>query len=163
MKKLESRPWWPELVKLKDALSLRELAARYGVAPAAISNALNRQGITRTPAPPGPRNKRSEEAQRRSQAALNSLKTESAKTKSTALPKDSATKASLPGGSTITPPQGLEGEGRAPETQRDQQVWEVDVDRPVMNKLFIVGELADVAARLSKEKLLSLRLAGTTY
>lgn len=180
MKKLEDRTWWPELVQLKDAFSLRELAARYDVAPAAISNALNRQGITRTSAPPGPRNKRPEEVQKRSQAALNGLKTEKAKTKTTALPEDSATKtgkakitaplpeswttkASLPDGSTITLQQELEIGRQAPEVKRGQPVWEVGLDRPVLDKLFIAGELTDAAAQLSQEKVLSLTRAGTMY
>ena len=58
MKKLEDRPWWPELVELKDVMSLRELSARFGAAPAAISNALKRNNMDRNPAPPGPRDKR---------------------------------------------------------------------------------------------------------
>ena len=163
MKKLEDRPWWPELVQLKDALSLRELAARYNVAPAAISNALKRQGITRASAPPGPRNKRPEEVQKRSQAALNGLKTEKAKTKTAAPPEGSATKASLPDSSTTTLPQGLEIGRQAPEVKGGQPVWEVGVDRPVLDKLFIAGELTDAAAQLSQEKVLSLTRAGTMY
>ena len=55
MKRLEDRPWWPELVSLKDTLSLRELAERFGAAPAAIANALRRNNLERAPAPPGPR------------------------------------------------------------------------------------------------------------
>lgn len=55
MKRLEDRPWWPELVSLKDTLSLRELAERFGAAPAAIANALRRNNLDRAPAPPGPR------------------------------------------------------------------------------------------------------------
>ncbi len=70
VRKLEERPWWPELVMLKDVLSLRELAERYGVAPAAISNALKRNDLTRAPAPPGPRNKRDEAVVKRAKDAL---------------------------------------------------------------------------------------------
>lgn len=179
MKKLEDRPWWPELVQLKDALSLRELAERYGVAPAAISNALNRQGITRTSAPPGPRNKRPEEVQKRSQAALSDLKTEKAKT-AAPLPEGSATKAGkakitapppegwatkvlVAEGSAITLSQGLEIGRQAPEAKHGQPVWEVGVDRPVQGKLFIAGELTEVATQLSQEQVLSLSLAGTMY
>ncbi|MGB0641114.1 MAG: hypothetical protein ACPGTU_17395 [Myxococcota bacterium] len=55
MKKLETRSWWPELVALKDEMSLRELSEKFGAAPAAISNALKRNGLARKPAPAGPR------------------------------------------------------------------------------------------------------------
>jgi len=58
MKKVEQRAWWPELVRLKDEFSLRELSERFGASPAAISNALKRNGINRTPAPAGPRQSR---------------------------------------------------------------------------------------------------------
>lgn len=61
MKKLEDREWWPELVALKDVFSLRELAARYGAAPAAIANALRRNKLDRAPAPSGPRVHRSQD------------------------------------------------------------------------------------------------------
>lgn len=67
MIKLEERPWWPELVEKKDVLSLRELGSRYGVAPAAISNALKRSGLSREAAPPGPRDSRP--AERKAAAA----------------------------------------------------------------------------------------------
>ena len=70
MKKLEDRPWWPELVELKDVLSLRELSSRFGAAPAAISNALKRSGLERNPAPPGPRAKRDPELQKAASEAL---------------------------------------------------------------------------------------------
>jgi hypothetical protein len=59
MKKLETRPWWPELVALKDDMSLRELSDKFGAAPAAISNALKRNGLARKPSPAGPRRSRS--------------------------------------------------------------------------------------------------------
>lgn len=55
MKKLETFEWWPEMVALKDELSLRELGERFGVTPGAIMNAFRRNGIERKPAPPGPR------------------------------------------------------------------------------------------------------------
>ena len=55
MRKLETHDWWSELVSLKDELSLRELAQQFAVTPGAISAAFKRQGITRRPAPPGPR------------------------------------------------------------------------------------------------------------
>lgn len=58
MVKLEERPWWPDLVALKDVLSLRELSSRFGAAPAAISNALKRNNLDRVSAPPGPRDRR---------------------------------------------------------------------------------------------------------
>lgn len=59
MKRLEDRDWWPELVALKDVFSLRELAERFGAAPAAIANALRRNKLDRAPAPSGPRAHRS--------------------------------------------------------------------------------------------------------
>lgn len=62
MRKLESHDWWPELVAEKDNLSLRELAERFGATPGAISAALKRQGISREPAPPGPRRARKRSA-----------------------------------------------------------------------------------------------------
>ena len=55
MQKLESREWWPELIAAKDDMSLRELAARFGVSAAAISIAFKRNGITRTAAASGPK------------------------------------------------------------------------------------------------------------
>lgn len=55
MRRLETLDFWPELVELKDELSLRELSERFGVTPGAISAALKRTGTTRQPAPPGPR------------------------------------------------------------------------------------------------------------
>ena len=67
MRKIEERPWWPQLLELKDTLSLRELGSRYGVAPAAISNALKRSGLSREAAPPGPRDRRP--AERKAAAA----------------------------------------------------------------------------------------------
>ncbi len=75
MRKLEERSWWAELVQLKDVLSLRELAERYGVAPAAISNALKRNNLSRTAAPPGPRAKRDEDLLARAQEAITRLGT----------------------------------------------------------------------------------------
>jgi len=64
MKRLEDREWWPELVALKDVYSLRELAERFGAAPAAIANALRRNKLDRAPAPSGPRIHRSPTWQR---------------------------------------------------------------------------------------------------
>lgn len=58
MRKLEQMEWWPELVEKKDDYSLRELADMFGATPGAINNALKRNGIKRTPAPPGPRSRR---------------------------------------------------------------------------------------------------------
>jgi hypothetical protein len=55
MRRLETHDWWSDLVALKDDLSLRELAEKFGVTAGAISAALKREGIGRTPAPPGPR------------------------------------------------------------------------------------------------------------
>lgn len=55
MRKIETYDWWPELLALKDELSLRELAERFDVTPGAISAAFKRTGTTRKPAPPGPR------------------------------------------------------------------------------------------------------------
>jgi len=73
MKKLEDREWWSEMVQLKDVLSLRELAERYDVAPAAISNALKRNNLARNAAPPGPRAKREEGLLQRAQEAISRL------------------------------------------------------------------------------------------
>ena len=58
MKKLEERPEWDDIVKNRNRYSLRELSEMYGAAPAAISNALKRNGYKRNHAPPGPRDKR---------------------------------------------------------------------------------------------------------
>ena len=58
MKRIDKQAWWPELVELKDELSLRELAERFGASPAAIANALKRNGIKRRSAPAGPRKAR---------------------------------------------------------------------------------------------------------
>ena len=58
MMKLEKKTWWPQLVADKDKLSLRELASRYGATAGAIKSALERNGIERVHAPPGPRNRR---------------------------------------------------------------------------------------------------------
>tara|TARA_B100000530_G_scaffold238698_1_gene155359 strand:- start:26 stop:601 length:576 start_codon:yes stop_codon:yes gene_type:complete len=59
VKKLETRSWWPELVALKDEMSLRELSEKFGAAPAAISNALKRNGLSRKASAAGPRKARS--------------------------------------------------------------------------------------------------------
>ncbi len=58
MRRIETNDWWQELVQLKDELSLRELAEKFKVTPGAISAAFKREGITRRPAPPGPRARR---------------------------------------------------------------------------------------------------------
>jgi transposase len=58
MKKLEQHDWWPELLEMKDQFSLRELSEKFGASPAAIANALKRNGISRTSAPAGPRRAR---------------------------------------------------------------------------------------------------------
>lgn len=55
MRRLETFDWWPELLTLKDTLSLRELAERFQVTPGAISAALKRTGTTRRAAAPGPK------------------------------------------------------------------------------------------------------------
>jgi hypothetical protein len=55
MRRLETLGFWPDLLRLKDELSLREMAVQFGVTPGAISAALKREGVTRVPAPPGPR------------------------------------------------------------------------------------------------------------
>lgn len=55
MRRLETYDWWPQLVAVKDVLSLREMAERFEVTPGAITAALKRQGIARQAAPPGPR------------------------------------------------------------------------------------------------------------
>lgn len=69
-RRLEERPWWPDLVALKDVLSLRELGARFGAAPAAIANALRRNNMDRAAAPPGPRSTRDPEWRRHSEEAV---------------------------------------------------------------------------------------------
>lgn len=58
MRRIETYDWWPELVRLKDHLSLRELAEKFDVTPGAISAAFKRSGVSRKPAPPGPRARR---------------------------------------------------------------------------------------------------------
>ena len=58
MRRLEDKDWWSELIAEKDQFSLRELAEKFGATPGAINAALKRNGITRTPAPPGPRRRR---------------------------------------------------------------------------------------------------------
>ena len=55
MRRLESLEWWPDLVALKDELSLRELARRFDVTPGAIAAAIRRTGVSRRPSPPGPK------------------------------------------------------------------------------------------------------------
>jgi hypothetical protein len=61
MRRLETLDFWPELIELKDSLSLRQLAAKFSVTPGAVSAALKRSGISRTPAPSGPRGGRRRE------------------------------------------------------------------------------------------------------
>jgi hypothetical protein len=58
MRRIETYDWWPELVRRKDELSLRELAERFDVTPGAISAAFRRTGLSRKAAPPGPRIRR---------------------------------------------------------------------------------------------------------
>lgn len=62
MKKIENQRWWPELLAVKDELSLREMSERFGASAAAIANALKRNGIKRKPAPAGPRRPRATRA-----------------------------------------------------------------------------------------------------
>jgi hypothetical protein len=57
LKKIETQPWWPKLVAKKDERSLRQLSDEFGASPAAISNALKRNKLTRKAAPSGPRKK----------------------------------------------------------------------------------------------------------
>ena len=54
MKRIDKQAWWPELIEMKDSLSLRELSERFGASPAAIANALKRNGIKRKAAQAGP-------------------------------------------------------------------------------------------------------------
>lgn len=70
MKRLEDRDWWAELVELRNVMSLRELGERFGAAPAAISNALKRNGMNRDGAPPGPRSRRSDDVKLAAAAKL---------------------------------------------------------------------------------------------
>src|SRR5262245_1037364 len=58
MRRIETFDWWPQLVHMKDELSLRELAEKFEVTPGAISAAFKRTGLARKPAPPGPRARR---------------------------------------------------------------------------------------------------------
>jgi hypothetical protein len=58
MRRIETYDWWPELVRRKDELSLRELAERFEVTPGAISAAFKRTNLSRKAAPPGPRIRR---------------------------------------------------------------------------------------------------------
>jgi hypothetical protein len=58
MRRIETFDWWPQLVRMKDELSLRELAEKFEVTPGAISAAFKRSGLDRKPAPPGPRARR---------------------------------------------------------------------------------------------------------
>lgn len=53
MAKLEQRPWWPELLKIKDDYSLRQLALRFDVSASAINVALKRNGLGRRKAASG--------------------------------------------------------------------------------------------------------------
>ena len=61
MKRIDKQEWWSELVALKDTMSLRELSERFGASPAAIANALKRNGLKRKSAPAGPRKRRAVE------------------------------------------------------------------------------------------------------
>lgn len=47
MRRLETREWWPELVRVRDEHTLHELAERFGASPGAISSALRRAGFSR--------------------------------------------------------------------------------------------------------------------
>ena len=55
MRRLETSPWWPDLVAKKDSMSLRELQEMFGATPDAIVKALRRCGLSRTAARSGPR------------------------------------------------------------------------------------------------------------
>jgi transposase len=58
VKRLEKQPWWSDLLAVKDTLSLREMSEKFGASPAAIANALKRNGLKRVKAPAGPRRPR---------------------------------------------------------------------------------------------------------
>ena len=47
--RLESSPWWSDLLAEKDSLSLRELSKKYGVSVNGLSRALKRAGVDRAP------------------------------------------------------------------------------------------------------------------
>lgn len=49
MAQLETQDVWPEVLRLKDELTLRELAARVSSTPGAVSAALKRAGVRRSP------------------------------------------------------------------------------------------------------------------
>ncbi len=48
MQNLETQDWWPELLRHKDTLSLKQLAERFGTTAGAISAALRRVGDGRS-------------------------------------------------------------------------------------------------------------------
>ena len=52
MSKLETLEWWPDLVLLKDKLSLGQLAEKFEATPSAIAAALRRSGALRAPITP---------------------------------------------------------------------------------------------------------------
>jgi hypothetical protein len=49
---LEHQPFWPEILRHKDALPLRDLATRFRTSPGAISAAFKRTGTVRVPPQP---------------------------------------------------------------------------------------------------------------
>jgi hypothetical protein len=49
---LEHQPFWPEVLRHKDALPLRDLAVRFRTSPGAISAAFKRTGTVRVPPQP---------------------------------------------------------------------------------------------------------------
>jgi transposase len=69
VRKIETHDWWPQLVELKDELTLQELAERFGVTAQAVARALKRTGTSRTPTRPGPRSGRSSGAGQRKPVA----------------------------------------------------------------------------------------------
>lgn len=46
---VETEPWWDELLELRNEMSLRELAEKFGVSPGEISLALKKEGVKREP------------------------------------------------------------------------------------------------------------------
>jgi hypothetical protein len=49
MMNLEDRESWPDILRCKDTLSLREISLRFGVSPGEISAAFKRAGVARVP------------------------------------------------------------------------------------------------------------------
>ncbi len=93
-KKIEDYPWWPKLVAKKDDKSLRELSAEFGASPAAISNALKRNNLSRESAQSGPKKYRKAAATTKKAAPKKAAPKKAAPKK--AAPKKAAPKKAAP-------------------------------------------------------------------